>query len=406
MSVLKDEQQQQSLQHLALWTARASVLGMALSLPVARAVFNICALLMIAGWLLSGRWQEKFTDISKSPTSLACVAFFVLSCLSLLWTESIGPDQWSALKGYSRLLYVPLIVSLITTAQWQRRAWTALSAGMLFLLAIFILDIWLEIPGTRTYGTHTAGQGVFHHHIAEGMVLSFLGAYALHKSMSTSTRQKSFWLLVSAVTVTGLFWVGQSRTAQVSVVAAYFLVLLTHLPERYRIKSLLFAFIVFCLLIGTSSRVQERFAEGLEELSSFEENGERTSVGARLKAWQFSADLISDAKWLGYGAGSYRQLAYNHFGGSQICGLGVCEQPHNQFIVTAIEMGMAGMISLGAIMAAALLFHWQKKSSMSVLSLPFMAIFVLTALMDSSLKIQAQSFFFITTLGILVAQRE
>jgi hypothetical protein len=39
------------------------------------------------------------------------------------------------------------------------------------------------------------------------------------------------------------------------------------------------------------------------------------------------------------------------------------------------------------------------------LTLPFLAVFVVTACFDSSLKIQAQSFFAMTTLGLLMASR-
>ncbi len=391
------------LEHAALNLARVGVVGMALSMPFARAAFNLCALLMIIGWLFSGQWRQKFSDIGHSGPAVACIGFFAISLLSLANSDVLGQDEWDALKGYSRLLYVPLIVSLITTAEWQRRAWTAMLLGMLFTLSIFLLDIWFEIPGTRTYGSGTAGQGVFHHHIAEGMVLAFLGACALHKALQAheSRTHRAFWLLICIGVLAGIFSVGQSRTGQFSVLVAYTLVLATHLPKPYRLRALGLSLLAAFLLIAASPRVQERFAEGLRETATFQIDGERTSVGARLKAWEFSFELIEQAPWLGHGVGSYRDLAYQHFRASRICDLGVCEQPHNQFIVTTVEMGILGLLSLFSIILAGLLQRPGELWATSRLLPAFMAIFTLTALMDSSLKIQAQSFFSVMALGLL-----
>lgn len=395
-------------QQAALNLARFGVLGMALSMPFARAAFNTCALLMITGWLLSGQWRQKFSDIAHSRTSWACIVFFVICLLSLAGPEALGQDQWNALKGYSRLLYVPLIVSLITTADWQRRAWAALILGMLFTLFIFLMDIWFEIPGTRTYGTHTAGQGVFHHHIAEGMVLAFLGAYALHRALQGSEGRihRGFWLMICLAVLAGILKVGQSRTGQLSALVAYMLVLVTHLPRRYRLRVLGLSLLAALLLILALPSVQERFAQGWREAQTFRQDGERTSVGARLKAWEFSLELIKQAPWMGHGVGSYRELAYQHFRASPICDLGVCEQPHNQFIDTTSEMGIIGLAGLLSIIVTGI---WHRPDSLCRAKrlLPaFMAIFILTALMDSSLKIQGQAFFIIITLAILEASRK
>lgn len=396
-----------ALQQYALTAARLGVVGMAVSLPVARALFNICALLMIIGWLLSGNWRQKLSDIAGSWPSLACIGFFAVSLLSLTWADSVGADQWSALKGYSRLLYVPLIVSLITTAAWQRRAWTALLAGMLFTFSVFLLDIWFEIPGTQTYGTYSAGYGVFQHHIAQGMVLSFLGAWGLHNAIQVNSKPlKCLWFILSLSVLISIFSIGQSRTGQISAIAAYITVFFIQAPKNQRLKALAFALIASCLLFYYSTRVQERFSQALHEGISFQINGENTSIGARLKAWEFSHNLIKQSPWIGHGTGSYRKLAHNHFIDSPICDLGVCEQPHNQFIATGFEMGLIGILSLLAIFILTIPTFSKARSQDAAILAATLIIILITTLMDSSLKIQAQSFFIVTVLGLFLASKK
>ncbi len=392
---------------MAFTLACIGVIGMAASMPISRALFNLSALLMITGWLLSGHWGDKFSAIRNSWTAIASICLFAVGALSLSWAGPLTTDHWDQLKDYSRLLYIPLIIALVRTEKWQRRAWSAYLAGMVFMLAIFLLDIWFEIPGTATYGSNTAGQGVFYHHISQGMMLSFLGAYALHQTLANhhSNRVRLFWLMVCLATLAGIVAVGQGRTGQLSVLAAYFVVVITHLPTHLKAGGLILTITAAGLLVMSSAHMKERFTVAFEETSSFQQNGERTSVGGRLKVWQFSAELFKQAPWLGHGIGSYRPLAYQHFAQSPICGLGVCEQPHNQFILTGVEIGVLGLLALLAFLLAPILTRSAPGSSTSQLVLPFVAVFVVTACFDSSLKIQAQSYFTVTTLGLLMASR-
>lgn len=390
---------------LSLNMARWGVIGMAASMPISRAVFNLSALLMITGWLLSGDWANRLVSLRSNPPAVAATILFLIFATSLTWVEHITADHWSQLRAYSRLLFIPVIVTLLTSSQWQKRAWRALLTGMLITLIAYLLDIWFEVPGTGSYGTHTAGQGVFYHHIAQGMVLSFLGAYALNRTLlNQDTRSlRIFWFAVAISTLAGLIAVGQSRTGQVSVLIAYALVILLHMPKRWRIWGVLLTLLASGAITMSSPHMRERFEVAFQETTSFQQTGDSTSVGARLKAWEFSLDLIQQSPWLGHGIGSYESSAFQHFADSKICQLGVCYQPHNQFILTTFETGLVGLVALFAFLLVPMIQQKKETSPEALLALPFVAIFVVTACFDSSLKIQAQSFFTVTTLGILMA---
>ena len=135
--------------------------------------------------------------------------------------------------------------------------------------------------------------------------------------------------------------------------------------------------------------------------------------GASTSAFQYIVTTTTQpppafqqSPWLGHGIGAYRPLAYEHFAQSPICKLGVCEQPHNQFILTGVELGTLGLLALAVFLIAPLRVRAEPGSPAADLTLPFLAIFVVTACFDSSLKIQGQAFFTMTVLGLLLASTQ
>lgn len=393
-------------QHLALTLARVSVVSMAASMPISRAVFNISALVMVLGWVAGGQWTQRWASLSRSPVAWASVGLFGLWAVSLSVLPHPDTDNWRQLMVYSKLLYVPMIMTLLNDPVWLRRSWTALAIGLLLTLGVFVLDIWMEIPGTVTYGQQLAGHGVFYHHIAQGMGLVFVGAYGLHRAFaSIPGRYRLFWASVAIVTAATLFLVGVGRTGQLSVLAAYGLVVLMHLPKRWKVIGLVSVGMGLGVLGASSQVMQQRFTLAIKEAKTYEQDGESTSIGARLKAWELSLDLIEQRPLLGHGVGSYRPLAYQHFTGSHICDLGVCEQPHNQFLMTAVEAGVPGLLALLCFLAAPLFRGRRPPSEHDALVPAFIAIVVITGLFDSALSIRAEGFFTVTVLGLLMASR-
>ncbi|PUE42356.1 O-antigen ligase [Limnohabitans sp. Bal53] len=141
------------------------------------------------------------------------------------------------------------------------------------------------------------------------------------------------------------------------------------------------------------------------EASTYKTDGEHTSVGARLKAWEYSIELIGKSPWLGHGVGSYKAKALQNFESISVCKLGICDQPHNQFITTVTETGVIGILGLFVWMLSPFT-HLRKAATRGIadhknLLSPLMVIFLITAMFDSSLKIQGQLFFMVIKLGLI-----
>lgn len=107
---------------------------------------NVMWVLLLANWLLEGRWAEKWQMARRSRLLLAVAALFLLHVAGLLWTENMG----AGLHVVERLLpwmAVPLVV--LTTPPPQGRARNTiltLYMGTVFVVTVIGLVRWLTIP--------------------------------------------------------------------------------------------------------------------------------------------------------------------------------------------------------------------------------------------------------------------
>lgn len=396
------------LQQHALTLARIGVIGMAVSMPVSRALFNISALCMVVGWLMAGDFAGRWERLRQDPVFWACISLFGWIAVSASYSTASTADALDQVLLYSKILFVPLIITLVDEPRWNRRAWTALVAGLTLTLLTLWLDIWFDIPGTRTHRlVPVPDKGVFQHHIAQGMALAFLAAYAMHRGLRALTwPSRAGWLALTFADVAALVFINESRAGQLSVLLALGLVIVTHTPARWRWGGMVAAVLLIAGITLSSQNIQSRFRLAWQEAQSFQTNGESTSVGARLKAWEAAAQYVQKAPWLGQGAGAYEGTAHRHFADSNICQLGVCEQPHNQFVMTLFEAGIPGLLLLLAFLLAPIWSSRNAGDPAARLALPLVGIFLATASFDSSLAIRPQAYFFLTTLGILMASRQ
>jgi O-antigen ligase len=80
-----------------------------------------------------------------------------------------------------------------------------------------------------------------------------------------------------------------------------------------------------------------------QEIERFETEREVTSSGYRIAWWQQSLEFIRDAPILGHGTGStremFRQAAAKYLGMLE----GITDNPHNQTLSIAIQLGLVGV---------------------------------------------------------------
>ncbi|MDP2418495.1 MAG: O-antigen ligase family protein [Hydrogenophaga sp.] len=390
-------------QNRMLTMAQWSVVGILVSISFSKALFNTSSALMIIGWLLSGDFPCKWQLMQKNPVTKASVALFFIIVGSALYSEADLHRTLIGVQAYSKLLFIPIIVSLIDTAQWRRRCWNGFAAGMVVTLAHVYADVWLEIPWTRTYqNTLNGDTGVFEHHIAQTVVMAFFTAFCLHRAWTLQRLgQRLFWVLLSLLSALSITHLSIARTGQVTLLMAMLTLLMVSVPKKWVLPSLGGFILMTILLVFSSSSLQNRFQLAYEEVTKFQFKNDYSSVGARLQMWNISLDLIKERPLLGHGVGSYPLLAEKAFADERMCNIG-CAQPHNQYLLFGVEIGLLGVLVFASLLAS-ICVAWLSMPDRNPLLPVYVTILGLTCLSDSGLLIRAQAYFFIPMLGLLAS---
>src|SRR4051812_27671688 len=103
---------------MAAWAAA----GLGFTLPLSTAGDGLMELVLLAGWMLSGDWGQRWRQLRDHRLAWAVGALLVLAGLGTLWGLGSGADKLRYLSKYSDLLVVLVLVSLPLTALERERA--------------------------------------------------------------------------------------------------------------------------------------------------------------------------------------------------------------------------------------------------------------------------------------------
>jgi O-antigen ligase len=161
-------------------------------------------------------------------------------------------------------------------------------------------------------------------------------------------------LILSGLALACVFFVFQGRTGHLIAVALITLAIVWELPSRFRIAALAVPFVLVFGLTLSSGKVNQRLLQLGRDVSAFERSGNTsTSSGDRLNLWNRSLDSISEHPWYGSGVGSWnsefnRQEAVH----APTLFVKVGGNPHQEYLLWGVELGVPGIALLLAIMLA------------------------------------------------------
>jgi O-antigen ligase len=274
--------------------------------------------------------------------------------------------------------------------------------GLFALVVLFLLDIWVDIPGTRSSVSDT--PGVFNNTIVQGLnfaVLSILSAYFWASAPDRKSIKASLWLLLAFVSTAITLAMNPSRGAQLALLAGLTVCVLFYAPRRLRWQVSMVTGLALVIMAASSDRFVNRFEKAVHEVQSGQKD---TSVGMRLNAWRAGLSVWKESPWLGQGAGAYRHLMYTEYaqqlGG---CPSPVCEQPHNQFILTLSEQGALGLLLLLALLLRCAQSCKGEDQHLVTFARAFVLLFTVHSCFDSGLHMNTQVFVFIAVMGLLTS---
>jgi O-antigen ligase len=397
----------------ALSLAQVALVGVFLFFPMKLGVANTLLALTLALAIISGNFQERWAAVRENPITIPALTMFALIVVGASYSSGPIDAILQSLNKYSKFLFLLLAISLLGEDRWRQRCWLAFSAAMVFTLTSVYAGLWVHIPWAAVatpsgWGTdHT----IFKDYIAQGLLLSTFAAYAITRSIETSTtRQKIIWIVLALLSVVSVLFLSSGRTGYLAVLGMLTAYAWVVVPKRLRFYALLASTALITVGLLSSPKAQSRigsvFAEARTQIDSpggmSRLNGE-TSTGARLSMWAFSIEQIKQRPILGAGTGSYGSLARAECGDRPDCDA-ISVHPHNQFLFFGVELGLIGLFAFCYYLYAAAKASAKLEPPRRALVLSFLTIFVVDSLTHGALWLAVENHLFTFILALLMAE--
>jgi len=396
-----------------------ALLIFALSLPFSMTVNNLSIMILAANWLFESSFKEKWRKSKGNPLLYCYVLYFALLIMGLAYTENMQQGLFELEKKLS-LFLIPLILSSSNSISkndlryiFKAFILSCTVASMICLayaiyrnyeegytLSYVFNSLFVDkrLQDTQAYFNYwyftysLFADGVRIHPIYFAMYIVFSSCLIIWLWWDKAGFEKrmSPWTIMLLVFNFVVVVLLSSRTQLFAliVLGTGFTLYYAHF-RRAMIKGLLFVVLIYLLgfmVIFSNPVSRERYFKAMTPSSHFSENkyGEG-GLSLRIYNWKYAIETIAENPVLGTGTGDAQdelQLIYkrNNFA------LGFDNElnPHNQYLQSALELGLIGF-SLFVICLAVPAYYAFKKEAW--LYLTFIGLFAFSCLTESMLEV-------------------
>jgi hypothetical protein len=320
-----------------------SIIAACLFIPVSTTLMGIFGALVLLCWIASGSIAGWPGLLRRSPTTAAATVLLLLFGAGMFYSPAPWDEIIDALKKYRELFLFPAVMGIMGRAGrgLDEKAVNAFFLGCIVLLLVSYAMAFGLVPSDR-YGNSLI------QHIAHSFFMAILAFWTAHKALDAA-RYKTLWILLLAAVIGNIVYISPGRTGMLT-----FLVLcLLFIMQRFSLKKQVYAFLLFTMLAGlafvSSGNIQTRVHDALHDIRTYEHGESRTSQGMRFDWWYGSLMLLAEEPLAGHGTGSFT-MEHNRL----IAGTGVkpTDNPHNEYLFIAVQLGGAGLLAFLAIFAA------------------------------------------------------
>jgi O-antigen ligase len=335
---------------LLYFVALSASLGTAVS-AIGRLLLYLAALVYLVG-RASGRGRAPGTVLPPAM-SWAVLLALVYMALSVLWS-AVGPVEalWSWSR-HARILTILILLCLIANLAEARAVLRVFVWGQLFV----VISAWmlvLKLPVPWATGAGQGSYAVYSSYLEQGISQAVLVAL-LWFQRDHVFGPRGRWLALGLAVATAVLTIGlmPGRSGHVVLLGVLTFALFHQLPQRFRWAVLLAPMLGVVLMFQLSTTFRERMTQvGSEVVMHRQGSAQETSSGARLEYWRASLQAITERPLFGHGAGSWNQ-AYLRLKGPQVSSLyDTASDPHQLFLLWAVEGGLLGLALLCAVLAA------------------------------------------------------
>lgn len=371
---------------------------LAFFLPLSTSVVSVTAVLFLAGWLLEGDFKRKYEEILSNPMSRAVLVYIALLFLGLLWNDQIGASA-SGIQKQWKILLMPLFLTAIRPEQRWCVLWAFIAGMSIMMLSTYLAWLgWLEYADVSQERLTKRNS-----HVVYNPMLAFT-IYLLLYQLIWGGLQRWVQLAVgvlAALMVVNMFMT-DGRTGQLAFLilsGVLFFQYLQTSPWKAVLALLLAPPLIFFASYHLSSTFKERVDLAKKEVEIYRYNP-RTSVGQRLFFWEHSWHIFKQAPVLGVGTGGF-EPAYAEQNNRHSPHMPVTDNPHNQYILASVQLGLVGLVSLLALFGTQLWLAWKSTDDWSKVRLAFPVFFLVVMLTESYLLVHETGILFSLCCAVL-----
>ncbi|MBL3590166.1 MAG: O-antigen ligase family protein [gamma proteobacterium endosymbiont of Lamellibrachia anaximandri] len=319
--------------------ARGMAVFAAFSVPMPTAWLTVAMGLLLIFWLLGGGYSNKWWRMRENPLTRWSLLLLLAFALGLLYS-SAGMDEALDKSGkYLKLLYIPLLISLLDSRLWQARASNAFLLAMLLTLAAS----WGMYADLIPQATKLFPNTVFRGRIAQNFFMAFTAYLLFDRFIRDSGRWRWVWgLLLGLALINVLLLVG-GRTGQLVLLVLILLAAVQYLNWRGLLAGGLVIVLISLLSYQFSENFSSRVDLTLQRLDAFSDNSrDRELVGNRLEMYGNSLELIGHHLLVGTGSGSF-SVEYAELVRQKGLEL-LSDNPHNEYLNITVQLGLVGLL--------------------------------------------------------------
>jgi O-antigen ligase len=319
-----------------IWTGFS---GMFFFVPLANSPVEICGALVLAAWILSGKFLTDVPAWLHSATAVPVIALILLPWVGLAYTPALSDGLHVASKGYY-WLYCMAMITVLKTRTCRDLIIRMFLAGLALNSLVSLMQIGGIFP--LRYGTPSGLLGISSPWITYSLLLTvgiFIASFYFQRAENRNGRFLPLLLMLLYFVTIG--FVG-GRSGYVAFILLSPLLVYNIIGRRHILMIVVFSVLAVSILF-TFPIVQSRFAAVEKDISLYEQGNINTSVGLRFHMWKIAISEIKKNPLLGIGTAGFRKLWEMNKGDRS---LPFFDHPHNSFLYVLVSFGVTGLIAL------------------------------------------------------------
>jgi O-antigen ligase len=326
------------------------VAAVAVSLPWSTSATGI----LIVLWLIVLVPTLDGASVRREVLSMAGglpVLLWALGAIGMLWADVSWSERIAGLSAFHKLLLVPLLLAQFRRggrAQWAIVGFLAASIALLVASWVLVLTPGLEWRG-KDWGVPVKN------YILQSEIFAICAIGLIGQAFELGGTHRRLLALLAvvaaAIFVANIGYVATSRTTLVVMAVLILLFGLRQFGWKGALAAAVLGGALASILWVSSPYLRLRVSDAIENVKTYDASNVNTPVGLRFEYWRQSLGFVAEAPVIGHGTGSIAKL-FQRAATPETIPAAIADNPHNQILTVAVQLGVIGVFALLAMWVA------------------------------------------------------